>query len=35
MAANMFIERNPPAGDPRRNLLSLPVMRNDCPSFEI
>lgn len=33
--ANLFIEKNPPAGDPDRNLLSLPAMRNDCPTFDI
>jgi phospholipase C len=35
LSANLFIERNPPAGDPDRNLLSLAVMRDDCPTFDI
>lgn len=33
--ANLFIEKNPPAGDPNRNLLSLAAMRSDCPMFDI
>ncbi|HEY1263426.1 MAG TPA: alkaline phosphatase family protein, partial [Terriglobales bacterium] len=33
--ANLFLERNPPPGDPSRNLLSLAAMRNDCPVFDI
>jgi phospholipase C len=35
VTANLFIEKNPPAGDPSRNLLSLSAMRNDCPTFDI
>jgi phospholipase C len=35
VSANLFIEKNPPAGDPSRNLLSLAAMRNDCPTFDI
>jgi phospholipase C len=33
--ANLFIEKNPPAGDVTRNLLSLAAMRNDCPVFDV
>ena len=33
--ANLFIEKNPPAGDATRNLLSLATMRNDCAVFDI
>ena len=32
---NLFLEKDPPAGDPSRNLLSLAAMRNDCPMFDI
>jgi len=35
VTANLFIEKNPPAGDPSRNLLSLSAMRNGCPTFDI
>ena len=33
--ANLFVEKNPPAGDPSRNLLSLATMRTDCAVFDI
>jgi phospholipase C len=33
--ANLFIEKNPPAGDATRNLLSLAAMRTDCAVFDI
>jgi phospholipase C len=35
LSANLFIEKNPPARAPDRNLLSLPAMRDDCPTFDI
>ncbi len=34
-AADVFIEPNGAAVDPNRNLLSLDVMRNDCPEFSL
>jgi len=33
-SADVFIEPQGPAVDPARNLLSLDVMRTDCPDFE-
>jgi phospholipase C len=33
--ADIFIEPNHGAVDPNRNLLSLDVMRNDCPDFDV
>jgi len=33
--ANLFIEKNPPAGDASRNLLSLATPRTDCAVFDI
>ena len=33
-SADVFIEPQGPAVDPARNLLSLDVMRTDCPHFE-
>jgi phospholipase C len=33
-SADVFIEPQGPAADPARNLLSLDVMRTDCPDFE-
>jgi len=32
--ANVFIEPNDGSGNMANNLLSLPVMRNDCPDFD-
>jgi phospholipase C len=34
-AADVFIEPNSANVDPARNLLSLDVMRNDCPEFSL
>lgn len=33
-SAGVFIEPQGPAGDPNNNLLSLAVMRTDCPDFD-
>lgn len=33
-AADVFIEPQGPAVDPNRNVLSLDIMRNDCPDFD-
>jgi len=33
--ADVFIEPQNGAGDPKRNLLSLTNMRNDCPDFNV
>jgi phospholipase C len=33
--ADVFIEPNSAPLDPNRNLLSLAVMRNDCPDFDV
>ncbi len=34
-SADVFIEPNSGAVDPARNLLSLNVMRTDCPDFDV
>jgi phospholipase C len=34
-SADVFIEANVQPVDPARNLLSLSVMRNDCPEFNV
>ncbi len=34
-SADIFIEPQGPAVDPARNLLSLDVMRTDCPDFDV
>ena len=34
-SGDVFIERNSGAVDPARNLLSLNVMRTDCPDFDV
>ena len=33
--ADIFLEPSGPEVDPARNLLSLDVMRNDCPNFDV
>jgi phospholipase C len=33
--ADIFLEPNMQPVDPNRNLLSLPVMRGDCPEFDV
>jgi phospholipase C len=35
MNADIFVEPNVPPIDPQRNLLSLDVMREDCPEFDV
>jgi len=35
MNADIFIEPQGPAVNPARNLLSLDVMRADCPDFDV
>jgi len=34
-SADVFIEPNAPPVDPARNLLSLDIMRTDCPDFDV
>jgi phospholipase C len=35
ISADVFIEPNVQPVDPKRNLLSLAVMRKDCPNFAV
>jgi phospholipase C len=35
VSADIFLEPQGPAVDPARNLLSLDVMRDDCPDFDV